>query len=177
MENAIVSLICIALMVFGGMTMSQDFLSTVDQTSASLGEIGIRAEDIMRTELLPITASQPSADLLEVTLRNSGQTKICDFEKWDVVIQYHDADSIYQVVWIPYTAGAPGDNEWIKEGIYLDAGSKTAEVFDPGILNPGEEIIIEAKVNPSVGEGTTNLVVMSTPNGTQTSIVFAGYTP
>ncbi len=177
MENAIVSLICIALMIFGGMTMSQDFLSTMDKTSASLGELGIRAEDIMRTELLPISASQPSADLLEVTLRNSGQTKIGDFEKWDVVVQYHDTDSTYYVVWIPYTAGDPGNNEWTKKGIYLDAGSETAEVFEPGILNPGEEIIFEAKVNPSVGEGTTNLVVISTPNGTQTSIVFAGYTP
>jgi hypothetical protein len=177
MENAIVSLICIALMLFGGMTMSQDFLSTMDKTSASLGEIGIRAEDIMRTELLPITASQPSADMLEVTLRNSGQTKIGGFEKWDVVVQYHDADTAYHVVWMPYTAEVPGNNEWTKEGIYLDAGKKTAEVFDPGILNPGEEIIIEAKVNPSVGEGTTNLVVVSTPNGNSTSIVFAGYIP
>jgi archaeal flagellar protein FlaF len=177
MENAIVSLICIALMIFGGMTMSQDFLSTMDQTSASLGEIGIRAEDIMRTELLPLSASQPSADLLEVTLRNSGQTKIGDFGKWDVVVQYHDNDSTYHVMWIPYIVGVPGDNEWTKEGIYLDAGSKTAEVFDPGILNPGEEIIIEVKVNPSVAAGTTNLVVISTPNGTQTSTVFAGYTP
>lgn len=157
--------------------MSQDFLSTVDKTSASLGELSIRAEEIMRTELLPITASQPSADLLEVTLRNSGQTKLSSFEKWDVVVQYHDAGSTYYVEWIPYAAEAPGNNEWTKEGIYLDAGNKTAEVFEPGILNPGEEIIIEAKLNPSVGAGTTNLVVVSTPNGTQTSIVFAGYTP
>jgi len=177
MENAIVSLICIALMLFGGMTMSQNFLSTVDKTSAGLGEQGIRVEEIMRTELLPITASQPSADLLEVTLRNSGQTKLSDFEKWDVVVQYHDAGLTYHVEWLPYTAGAPGNNEWTKEGIYLNAGGKIAEVFDPGILNPGEEIIIEAKLNPSVGAGTTNLVVVSTPNGSSTSIVFAGYIP
>lgn len=177
MENVIVSLICIALMLFSGMTMSHDFLSTVDNTSVSLGELGVRAEEIMRTELLPITASQPSADYVEVTLRNNGQTKLGDFEKWDAVFQYYDTGSTYHVVWIPYTSGTPGNNEWTVEGIYLDAGGDIAEVFEPGILNPGEEVIIEAKLSPSVGTGTTNLSVVSAPNGTQTSIIFSGYSP
>jgi len=177
MENAIVSLICIALMLFGGMTMSHDFMSTVDKTSASLGQLSTRTEDIMRTELLPISASQPSADYVEVTLWNTGQTKLSSFDKWDLVVQYHDTESIYHVMWIPYTSGVPGDNEWTQEGIYLNAGSKTPEVFDPGLLNPGEEIIIEAKLSPSVGEETTNLIVVATPNGMPASIVFAGYAP
>ena len=38
MENAIVSLVCIALIVFGGMTMSQGFLTSVDNSSMGLEE-------------------------------------------------------------------------------------------------------------------------------------------
>ena len=49
METAIVSVICIALMVIGGMTMSQGFLTSVDTTSAALEELGVRDEEIMRT--------------------------------------------------------------------------------------------------------------------------------
>ena len=36
METAFVSIICIALMVIGGMTMSRGFLSSMDNTSANI---------------------------------------------------------------------------------------------------------------------------------------------
>jgi hypothetical protein len=54
METAIVSLICIALVVFGGMTMSQGFMTSVDASATRLEEIGQRNETIMRTELSPV---------------------------------------------------------------------------------------------------------------------------
>ena len=79
MESAIVSLICIALIVLGGMTLSQSFLSSMDSSSVGLEEMSERAEEIMRTELTPLTAEQPSEDTLEVTLKNSGQTKRINF--------------------------------------------------------------------------------------------------
>ena len=173
METAIVSLICIALVVFGGMTMSQGFLTSVDSTTIGLEEMGQRNEKIMRTELSPVTASQPVANRVNVTLENSGQTKLADFDKWDVIVQYYDDGGSYYVKWLPYTEGTLGDNEWEKVGIYLDAGDETPEVFEPNVLNPGEEIKIRAQLNPSVGAGTTNLVVISTPNGIPASISFS----
>ena len=173
METAIVSLICIALVVFGGMTMSQGFLTSADSTTIGLEEISQNGEEIMRTELNTVSATQPAADTLQVTLENNGQTKLADFDKWDVIAQYYDAGGTYYVKWLPYTEGTPGDNEWKKTGIYLDAGDETLEVFEPGILNPGEDIKIEAQLNPAVGAGTTNLVVVSTPNGIPASISFS----
>ena len=169
METAIVSLICIALIVFGGMTMSQGFLSSVDSTTAGLEEISNRGEEIMRTELSTVNATLQSSSLLEVRLQNDGQTKLASFSKWDVIVQYYDSGGSYYVKWLPYTEGTLGDNEWQKTGIYLDG---QAETFEPGILNPGEEVRIKAKLNPSVGSGTTNLVVVSTPNGIPASIAF-----
>jgi len=149
--------------------MSQGFLSSVDSTTAGLEEISNRGEEIMRTELSTVNATLQSSSLLEVRLQNDGQTKLASFSKWDVIVQYYDSGGSYYVKWLPYTEETLGDNEWQKTGIYLDG---QAETFEPGILNPGEEVRIKAKLNPSVGSGTTNLVVVSTPNGIPASIAF-----
>ncbi len=170
METAIVSLICIALVVFGGMTMSQGFLTSVDTTTVGLEEIGQRDETIMRTELSPVSASQPAANTLEVTLENSGQTKLADFDKWDVIVQYYDGTGTYYSKWLPYTEGTLGDNEWELVWIRLNGA---AEIFEPNVLNPEEEIMIRAQLNPSAGAGTTNMVVVATPSGITASTYFS----
>jgi hypothetical protein len=128
METAIVSLLCIALVVFGGMTMSQGFMTSVDASTTGLEEIGQRDETIMRTELSSVSASQPAANTLEVTLENSGQTKLADFDKWDVIVQYYDGTGTYYSKWLPYTEGTLGDDEWEVVWIQLDG---EAEVFEP----------------------------------------------
>ena len=170
METAIVSLICIALVVFGGMTMSQGFLTSVDTTTSGLEEISNRGEDIMRTELSTVNYTMPSASRLYVRLENSGQTKIASFDKWDVIVQYRDSGGSYYVKWLPYTEGTLGDNQWQKSRIYIE--NEDPEAFEPDIVNPGETIEIEAKLEPSVGNGYTNLMVISTPNGIPASIYF-----
>ena len=169
METAIVSLICIALVVFGGMTMSQGFLTSVDSTSSGLEEIGQREEQIMRTELSSNSANMSAANILQVSLENTGQTKLTNFDKWDFIVQYYTDGGAYQVRWLPYTEGTLGVNEWEKTGIYLDGGD---EAFEPDILNPGEEIRIRAMLSPPVGDNTTNLAVISTPNGIPASASF-----
>lgn len=170
METAIASLICIALIVFGGMTMSQGFLTSVDASTTGLEEIGQRNETIMRTELTPVSASQPASNTLEVTLGNAGQTKLADFDKWDVIVQYYDSTGTYHIKWLPYTAGTPGDDEWEVVWIRLNGN---AETFEPNVLNPEEVIKIRAQLNPSVGAGTTNMVVVATPNGITASTFFS----
>jgi hypothetical protein len=170
METAIVSLLCIALVVFGGMTMSQGFMTSVDASTTGLEEIGQRDETIMRTELSSVSASQPAANTLEVTLENSGQTKLADFDKWDVIVQYYDGTGTYYSKWLPYTEGTLGDDEWEVVWIQLDG---EAEVFEPNVLNPGEQIKIRAQLEPSVGAGTTNMVVVATANGIPVSTYFS----
>ena len=162
METIIVSLICIALIVFGGMTMSQGFLTSVDTSTAGLSEIGQRDETIIRTLLTPISTNQTNADTLEVVLENTGQTRLADFSKWDVFVHYHDGDDNYYIKWLPYTESTPTDNEWELAWIKLDGGD---EVYEPEVLNPGEQLMLRCKLNPEVGVGTTNLVVVSTPSG------------
>jgi len=174
METAIVSIICIVLLVIGGMTMSQGFLSSVDTTTLGLETVSERDEGIMRTDLSTLSATLPATNRVEVALRNSGQTKLSDFARWDVIVQYYDSGGTYYVKWLPYTENVTlGDNQWRKRGIYLNSENLTAEVFEPGILNPGEELVIEAKVSPATGVGTNNLIVTSTPSGIPASIAFS----
>ena len=171
METAIVSLICIALVVFGGMTLSQGFLSSVDTTTAGLEEVSDRGVNIMRTELNPTYAIDSVGGMyVDVRITNDGQTKLSDFDKWDVIVQYYDENIEYYITWLPYTDGVLGNNEWQVTGIYWNGQS---EVFEPNILNPGEEIRIRAQLDPAVGKDTTNLVVISTPNGVPASIAFS----
>ena len=170
METAIVSIICIALIVFGGMTMSQGFLTSVDASTAGLEEIGHRDETAIRTGLDAAGSSMPGADTLEIALENTGQIKLADFDKWDVIVQYYDGSGDYHTEWLPYTAGTPGDNEWEVVSIELEG---VAEIFEPDVLNPGETINLRAQLNPPAGAGTTNMVVISTPGGITVSTYFS----
>ena len=74
MENVIVSLICIALLVVGGMTMSQGFLSSVDSSQVGLTETVAKNEDIARTELniLSVACSESSLVILATNSESSG---------------------------------------------------------------------------------------------------------
>jgi hypothetical protein len=170
METAIVSIICIALIMFGGITMSHGFMTSVDASTIGLGEIGQRDETIMRTELTAVSASLPVANTLEIILEDSGQVKLANFNKWDVIVQYYNGTGTYYTTWLPYTAGTLGNNQWTVAWIRLNG---QAEVFEPNVLNPGEQIMIRAQLNPSVGTGTTNMVVISTPSGITASTHFS----
>ena len=170
METAIVSIICIALVVFGGMTMSRGFMTSVDASTAGLQQVGQQNETILRTELAPISASLSGNNTLEVVLENTGQTRLASFDKWDFFIQYFDGTGTYHVAWLPYTAGALGDNEWTVAWIRLGGAT---EVFEPNVLNPKEQIMLRAQLNPAAGAGTTNMVTVATPSGVTASTYFS----
>jgi len=173
METVLVSIICIALVVFGGMTMSQGFMTSVDASTTGLSEIGQRTEIMMRTELTPISTNitlLAGADPLEIVLENTGQTKMADFEKWDVIVQYYDGSGGYHIEWLPYAEGGAGTYEWEVGWIRLYG---QAETFEPNVLNPGEQIMIKTWLDPSVGASTTNMVVISTPTGITSSTYFS----
>jgi len=176
MATAVVSIICIVLIVLGGMTMSQGISTSADTTALSVEEISVREGEIMRTEVDTLRAAYLSwADLLQVTVDNSGQTKLASFSKWDLIVHYYGGDGTYYTEWLPYTEEAPGDNEWQKARICLNG---QPEFFEPDIMNPEEELVILAKLSPLPGDATTGEITIATPNGVYDSISFnnLGYT-
>jgi hypothetical protein len=176
MATAVVSIICIAMIVLGGMTMSQGIVTSADATAFSVEEISVREGEMMRTEVEALRAAHLSwADLLRVTVDNSGQTKLSNFSKWDFIVHYYGSDETYYTEWLPYTDGALGNNEWQKAAIWLNG---QPEFFEPGIMNPEEELVILAKLSPLPGDATIGDVTIATPNGIYDPISFnsLGYT-
>jgi hypothetical protein len=179
MESALSSIILFTVGIFAALTISHTFLETQDVLWVSEQT---REEEILERERtdLEITGAetQSSGSIVRVTLRNSGQVKLADFDRWDVVVQYYtpplleDDPNIYEVDWLPYTAGSPNNMEWTVSGIYVDATTLTPEVFEPGILNPDEEMVIQARVAPSVAMTTTNMITINTMNGITASSHF-----
>jgi len=88
-----------------------------------------------------------------------------------VIVQYYRGGNYY-VLRAPYTSDyPPGANQWSIEWIRVTE-TGTDEVYEPGILNPGEQMRIRVSVSPSVGSGTTNQITVATPNGVATSVIF-----
>ena len=94
---------------------------------------------------------------------------MADFEMWDVIVQYYDEGSIYHVEWLPYDEDEAGTYKWQVGWIKMNG---QAEVFEPDVLNPGEQIMIKTLLDPEVGDNTTNMVVISTPTGVTCSTFF-----
>ena len=172
METVVSALIVIALLILAIVGLSQVSISTQASIAESAGLMQERTGDRARTNVTSLgaqtTVLDETTDAVQVTLKNSGSIKLSDLEQWDVILQYTDGTDNPVVKW--YTPGG-GTNQW-SAAIYSDATSQIPEVIEPGIFNPGEEMIVTIKVSPSVGTGSTNLAVIATPNGITASTVF-----
>jgi hypothetical protein len=164
MAAAIVTIICIAMIVVGGMTLSQGILTTTDSTALSVESISVKEGEMMRTDIEVLRATQLSwGDDLRVTVKNNGQIKLASFDKWDLIVTYAAENGTIHSTWMPYTTNAtPPGNEWYKARIGLNG---PFEYFEPGILNPGEEMVILAHLDPLPGSTATGDISLTTPNG------------
>ncbi len=164
METAITALIVIALLLLVVLTISERYFSAQEAVVKSWQAMEEQMEERAGTNPAPVDAGTIAGGaIVEVTLRNEGDIKLADFDRWDVIIQYYDDFDGYYIKWLPYAQ--PGDR-------WVEVFPPEAQVFDPNILNPGEEMVIQISVSPSVKEGSTKWVTIATPNGITASTVF-----
>ena len=174
MENILTAFIIITLILFAVLTTFNGYLEAQESLRVGWQEVQTRMREQMHTDLTPLIAtSQSSGSVVELTLRNDGDTRLMDFHTWDVIVQYYTAPGSYRIEWITPMSGEPGNGEWSVIGIYSDAAAVTPEFYEPGILNPGEEMLIRLRLLPPVGPNTTNLVNITTGNGVGTSMHFS----
>lgn len=172
MEHVILSLISIAIILGSGMMLAQSAVLSADQFSSKWKDMEVMAEDLARTMIAATTAQAiaPWDGVIEVTVENTGQRTLGKFADWDVMVQYYDSSNIYQIRRLDYVSGTTlGDNQWVVYAIQVNGSS---EIFQPGLLNPGEQVLLRLKPVPDLGNGKTLLVVVDTPNGVATSIHF-----
>ena len=163
METTISALIILTVVMFGVLTLTYAYLSSQDAILESWRDREERRGERARTQISPVGAEAIDADTVEVTLRNDGDTKLADFDQWDVIVQYDtDNDGDHDAAeWFSYHTPPPIDGEWSKA---------IGEVFEPGIFNPSEEMIIT--IEPSLEISHTGVAIIATPNGITASKVF-----
>ncbi len=174
MESALATLIIMTALLFGVFTLTDTYFTTQDQLWQARTVMEDRTEVRESTALTLVQSNITSAGAtIELTFRNVGSSKIADFDQWDLIVQHYSAAGIYAVQWLPYVSGTtPGTNQWVVAGLYLSAAEGSPEVYEPMILNPGEEIVIEARVVPPVGPNTTNLATLAVASGNHQSVLF-----
>jgi len=163
MENAIVSLFCLAIFLGGTMNLALTSLSVVEKVSSSWKQAEEQRYDIRQTEITVVGAAMSGDDQAEITIRNGGALSLGDFDRWDVIVRYQDGPA----VWLPYES-APG---WAVGSIYFEG---SPEVFEPDILNPSEEVLLILSLDPPLPTGSAAEVTISTPGGVTARAMFTG---
>lgn len=173
MESALASMILITVLLLATLTLTQTVMTSQDALATTQQAQEKRWQDQARTALNAAgVVTKSSGAIVEFTVQNTGSTKLADFADWDVIVEYFQDSGDMVMAWLPYTTGALNDNQWQVAGIYMDAASLSSEVFEPNILDPGEEMVVRLKVEPSVGLTTTNRITLSTANGVTASTIF-----
>ena len=166
METVITAVIVISLLVLLIFGVSQNLTTSQAVVSDSSRVMQERLSERARTGLTPSGATVAAlGDVVSVTLKNTGSTKLSDFQQWDVILQYTGADDSSQVKWYAYPT------QWTAP-IYQSISPNVAEVIQPGILDPGEYVTVQVTVSPAVKVGTTNLAMIAAPNGIGATMVF-----
>jgi hypothetical protein len=151
METAIPALVIIALLLLASVTLADQLLSSHEAAAESWLRMEERELDRSRTKISILDARAPFGTMVEVEVSNEGQTKLADFEQWDVILRTSDT-----VDWYGYDA-------W---DVQID------DIIEPYILNPGEAMTLTLTLPVTAPVGSDNLVVVTTPNGVSASRVF-----
>lgn len=174
MSNAIVTLFVVALMLVAVTSWSQASFNSLDSGAQAWKQMVETATEVARTDIEVIDA-QWAKPVVEVLVRNCGEIRLAQFSKWDVMVNHYDKDGGYYISWLSYTEDSdPGSDQWTVATIYSDDSLGNEEVFEPGILNPGEVVLMKLKLTPEPGKNTTNRITVSTSSGVIASAQFEG---
>ena len=168
MASLLIGLMIIALIVVAALALEDASLSSASEISASWDHMTGRTGDRARTELTLITADVGGGGSnIDISLRNTGQTALADFSRWDVVLQYFEKPNNrdMRVLWLPYTTYDDHSiGQWTVRGLYLVVDS-VPEVYEPNVFNPGEEMLVRLSLTPAIPANTDNIVTVGVSNG------------
>ena len=162
METVLISLVSIALVIVGTVTMTLSAFTSAAEIADSVREMELVAADMRRTEIACSPPASYSGGLIDLTVSNDGQTDLGTMSRWDVIAEYQTGGAVYLAYSSSYP---PGNDQWAVEGLYLSDNLSVSEVFDNNILNPGETMKMSVSLSPEIGPGETGRIAVSTPNG------------
>ena len=160
METALISIVAIALIIVSTVTMTMGMFQSATGLAHSWQQMEQQAGSIRRTEISVVPPQNYKGGLIDLTVLNEGHTNLDDFPNWDVIAQYEYSSLSY----IAYSESyPPGYNEWTVNGIYITGNGP--ELFDPDILDPGEEMTLVINLQPEIENNETARITVTTPNG------------
>jgi archaellum component FlaF (FlaF/FlaG flagellin family) len=166
MEHSIPALVVAAVLIVGGAVIASVMGSSVDTVGDSWRDINQITEERLGTELSVVSTSVGGGGSdISVNISNSGRTSIYDPSYMDVIINYDGTDDERHLLWVPYTDGALQDNTWTVSAI-------TGDYRNPGVLDPGEEMAIQIRINPATQGGPDRWLIVSTDTGVTYTIYF-----
>jgi len=167
MEHAIPALVIAAIIVVGGVILADVTRGSLETVDESWRDIEAISEERLGTELTVVsTQVTDGGATVAAVIRNEGRTSITEPARLDLIINYNGTDDERHVVWLPYTETTPpGDNEWTVDSI-------SGDYRNPGMLDTGEEMTIEIRLNPATQEGPDRWLVLATETGVAYSIYF-----
>ncbi len=173
METALAGLFISIVLIFALLTLTQTALTTQDMLVVGEQEMQARLADQARTDL-EISDIQVAGTTIDMMVRNTGDVMLSDFDEWDLILEYYRPNGVYTytVNWLPNTVLASQYGEWTTGSIYMSGGSYEPEVFDLGILNPGEEVEVAVHVTSPVAQNSINRVTIGVANGVRRSAYF-----
>ena len=174
METVVAAFLILIVIFAAVLTLSQASLAAQDSVQESWRDMEVRYDKQSRTDLavIGVVTDEEAGEGMTVTLRNEGDTRLTDFDQWDVFLEYYGPTNTYKIQWLAYSEEIDPTNAWTVTGIYSDADAGIEERVEPGILNPGEEMVVRIGLSPAIGLDTANRIAISATNGVGTSTVF-----
>lgn len=169
MDSVLPALLAVSVMLLATLMVGQHGFDSFNLLSDSWRDAEERSIERIQTDITitDITVLGPNVD---VTVRNDGETKIVEFDRMDLVIQYTSGTMLggftNHIRWLPYTTDSPQpDNTWTVLSVADD-------VIDPGVLNAGESMNLRVRLAPAVGTPTSNWLQVTTELGISASMFF-----
>ena len=160
------------LLIVGATVVAGGFIGSTTDASDELKAALERRSEIARTEL-EVEGIDFSSPTYDVALRNAGQISLRSFSTWDLWAAFHEADGTYHAARLTYTtASTPAAGEWTVVGVYTDAASLTADVYQPGLLDPSEELLVRFRPAATLADPEVNLVTLGAPNSITATTAF-----
>jgi archaellum component FlaF (FlaF/FlaG flagellin family) len=167
MEHAIPALVIAALIVVGGVVLAGVTNSSLDNVGQSWRDMEALSEERLGTDLAVVSTDVTGGGAdVTVVLTNEGRTAIQQPSLMDLIINYDGSDDERYLLWLPYTDdNPPGDNQWTVDSISRD-------YRNPGVLDTGEDMTIQIRLNPATKDGPNRWLVLATEAGIVYTIYF-----
>ncbi len=160
METILVSIVSMALIIISTLTVTATTLRSASRMADAWKTMEDKSINVRNTDIHALPPAEYSGGLIELTVQNEGDVNLSDFAFWDVIIQDQSGDSTYLSL---ATTCPPGPGDWAISSITVT--DRRPEVFDPGILNPGEMMIVLMNPAHEIDTGEMMRIIVSTPNG------------